>query len=241
MSQKPGFEFDQADAQKLLAQLASALAHDVRTPIRHAGQFLDIYESERDSQPNGVAQEHLDTAKVSIDLVAEMVEGLIGYIRVGRGLSQPEPVELKKLTETALSRVKFALDVEAADFEFSGDSKVLGHPVRLMELFSNLFENAIQFAKRDQIPTIRIYSTRTDDWLELEISDQGRGIRDEQVEMAFGLFHSLENSDTGLKGLGIGLPLSQRIAELHGGSLPVIPEGDDRRGLKLLLRLPACD
>ena len=112
------FEFDQSDAKKLLAEIASALAHDVRTPVRHTGQFLELMELEGGT---GGQDSHLGIVKDSVGIVSDMLDNVINFIRLGRGLSPSEDVDFEQLARTAFDRARLALEAETISFDFEGE------------------------------------------------------------------------------------------------------------------------
>ena len=226
------FEFDQSDAKKLLAEIASALAHDVRTPVRHTGQFLELMELEGGT---GGQDSHLGIVKDSVGIVSDMLDNVINFIRLGRGLSPSEDVDFEQLARTAFDRARLALEAETISFDFEGEKYGVGHDVRLMELFLHLFENSIIHGGASQIA---VQSARVGDHVELYISDNGPGIPADFGDTAFTLFIKTKTDDPN-QGQGVGLSMARRIAELHGGTLTI----DTSRkaalpGLSILLSLP---
>src|SRR5690606_17949031 len=100
------------------------------------------------------------------------------------------------------------------------DVWVFGDSVRLVQIVSNLLHNAAKFTTNEG--EIRVDADVTDGWLELRIKDNGIGIPADKVEMIFDLFSQAHPAtDGGQGGLGIGLSLVKRLAELHSGSISV--------------------
>ena len=231
------FKYDRADFTQLLARTASALAHDIRAPLRHTGQFLEFYERDLAAGNAESAAEHLLIVKESINHTYSMIDSLIHFARAGRSLSEPEPVDLRKLMTTTADRVRLALDIEKVDVSFEGDEIAHGHVGPLMELVYQLIENSAVYVGPDISPEIAFKGTQTDEGYELVVSDNGPGIKEGYEEIAFDLFQKVE-ADSRSTGPGMGLALARRIAELHGGSLDIVTNSTDD-GLTLRLFLPA--
>jgi len=235
------FPFDHADPTLLLNNIASALSHDVRTPLRHTTQFLEFYERELAAGNIEKAAGYLAVVKESVAQSYAMIDGLIGYARAGRDLDPPENEDLRKLTQTAIDRVRLATQVESIDYAFKGEATVHGHHIQLLELFYQIFENSVLFGRPDIEPKIRVRSRKAEQGVVITIRDNGPGLPESHHKMIFDLFHKISHSNNP-GGLGVGLSLARRIAELHGGSLRVAEPNDDAtdRGLALELILPAA-
>lgn len=230
------FKHDRADFALLLARTASALAHDIRAPLRHTGQFLEFYENELAKGNAEAAAEHLEIVKLSLNHTYSMIDALIHYARAGRDLGDPEELDLQKLASTAADRVRLGLDIESVELTFDGPTQAKGHFGPLLELFFQVIENSATYVGKNVTPVITITSTVTDDGVELLIADNGPGIRPGFEDVAFDLFQKVD-AEHPSEGPGIGLALSRRIAELHGGALDMA-ENQPETGLLLRLKLP---
>ncbi len=113
---------------------------------------------------------------------------------------------------------------------------IFGDPVRILEVFQNLLENAIKFMGDEPHPTIRVTweNMAGDDLVRVRIQDNGIGIDPRFHKKIFGLFEQLHPDGSGT---GIGLALVRRIVELHGGEIRVESEGAGR-GSAFTLTLP---
>src|SRR5207237_2471789 len=98
-----------------------------------------------------------------------------------------------------------------------------------------LVSNAIKFTPEDG--TVTIAATRLDATIEISVSDTGIGIGPEDRDRVFGEFQQLDSS-AGRKqqGTGLGLALTKRFAELHGGSITL--DSEVGRGSRFALSLP---
>jgi PAS domain S-box-containing protein len=108
---------------------------------------------------------------------------------------------------------------------------------KIHEVFENLIENGIKFNdKKDKIITIEAFSQKND-FVRIEISDNGIGIPSEEYNKIFNKFYQIEVYFTGqVKGAGLGLALAKKLIEEHKGSIWVESEMD--KGSKFILLLP---
>lgn len=240
MTKKISFEHDRADSSALVSELASVIAHDVRTPVRHIGQFLEFYQRELEAGNTAQAAEHLQIVKESVALVSDMLDGVVTYARLGRGLDEPCEVNLHKLAETAFSRACLALGRENVELILEGDPMAFGHDVRLQEMFVHLFENAMVHSGDVEKLIIRVASYQGEASTHIEVRDNGVGVPEGYDTIVFDLFQKGRKTKE-VSSVGIGLSLARRIARLHGGDLVLERQtsssGAERPGL-FVITLP---
>jgi len=112
-------------------------------------------------------------------------------------------------------------------------------PDRLQQVVWNLLSNAIKFTPRGGNVWLRL--ARTGDSAEIEVQDDGLGIRAEFLPHVFERFRQSDSSSTRPHGgLGLGLAIARHLVELHGGTIEVHSEGDGK-GSTFRVRLPLSD
>ncbi len=139
--------------------------------------------------------------------------------------------DLRPGLEKKAGDVDVDLRIDVADdvATFEGDANA----IRAMLL--NLLENSLDACRADRQKTghfVRLGVRRADPWIVLDIEDNGIGMDRETREKIFSLFFSSK----GLKGTGLGLFISNKIVDKHGGSIRV--ESEPGRGARFLVRLP---
>jgi CheY-like chemotaxis protein/anti-sigma regulatory factor (Ser/Thr protein kinase) len=113
---------------------------------------------------------------------------------------------------------------------------VSGDAVRLEQIAGNLVSNALKFTRGDGV--ISVFVGREGDDAVLRVADQGIGIPADMLPKIFDLFVQAHHTiDRSRGGLGIGLTLVRRLAELHGGTVHAASEGDGR-GSTFTVRMP---
>jgi len=111
-----------------------------------------------------------------------------------------------------------------------------GDPVRLTQVLGNLLNNAAKYT--DDRGVIALSARREADSAVISVRDSGCGIDAAGLERIFEMFsRGVHSSPRSQGGLGIGLTLSRRLAELHGGTIEAHSKGPGR-GSEILLRLP---
>lgn len=105
---------------------------------------------------------------------------------------------------------------------------------RMVQIIGNLISNAIKYSDKGTI-TLRGYSD--EEWLAIEVEDEGIGIAPEDLDKVFDQFTQLDMSSTRkVEGTGLGLSITRHLVEMHGGSINV--ESTLGMGSKFTVRLP---
>ncbi len=163
-----------------------------------------------------------------------------------------EPVDIAKLLQTLVSLANETADEDApaikleiteADLE---TCRVIGHDVRISQVFSNLIDNARSFSPpRGEV---RIKARRAGDEVEILVEDEGPGINAEQFERIFERFYTdRPDKDSFGQNSGLGLSISRQIVEAHNGRIwaeniaaPAAKAGKaEIAGARFIVRLPA--
>lgn len=154
------------------------------------------------------------------DYLARIVDELLDASRMTRGTFAitPKDVDLIEIVERALEMVRPEADRFQQSLTLHAPDATLSTKAdadRLLQLLSNLLTNAVRFTPRGGSINVRVAS-RGDD-IELAVQDNGRGIAPEDLQGIFGMFVQGKDAINRVGGgLGVGLSLARRIAELHG-------------------------
>ena len=129
------------------------------------------------------------------------------------------------LVRTVVDRVSHSAEMLGLSLEFRSEraSHIIAMDAdRVERLVLNLLSNAFKFTKRGGKVTVevRVHPGQ----VEIRVSDSGCGIRPEYMEDLFERYRSMNLPDGSPRGLGLGLPISRKIAEDHGGSLVVLSQ-----------------
>jgi signal transduction histidine kinase len=196
-----------------LAIAARTLAHEVRTPLNSLAIHLEVLR-------NAVKPANAEPAQRSIAALDASIRQVDRLVREFSDYSAPVTMERKRLDLSqvlAASVETIAPTCEAQKITLTKDLPpgpwpVKGDATRLRQSFDNLLRNAMEAQPNGG--RIHVAAARTDAQLNIDISDGGPGVPPEQRGE---LFEFGKTTKPG--GSGIGLPLSQLIAEAHGGSL----------------------
>jgi signal transduction histidine kinase len=140
------------------------------------------------------------------------------------------------IVQQAVESLKELAESNGVKVEFENiEVELLADPDRLTQVLINLISHAIKYSESGQ--TVSIQRVDCQDWLEVRIIDQGRGIPASAQARIFERFQQVETDDSKRKGgTGLGLAICKSIIEQHGGSIGV--ESEPGKGSSFWFRLP---
>jgi PAS domain S-box-containing protein len=235
-------------SQKLesIGLLAAGVAHEVNNPLSFVRanlaqlqQLASALEEAREELPKEVArasedmQEMLDESLTGLDRMREIVQGLLRFSRPAT--RRTETCEVNPLVEEAArfalldrgSRVE--LELELAE----GLPRVDASPEQLVQVFLNLFLNAVNATAERPDAKIAASTRAAADGVEIRIADNGPGVPETLRSRIFEPFFTTSAPN---QGTGLGLTIALDIVTEHGGSLGL--ESPASGGACFLVRLP---
>jgi signal transduction histidine kinase len=218
-----------------LAVAARALAHEVRTPLNALAVHLQLL-GQADDQGSPAIPDRRERSLAAADASIRQVEQLV---RDFTDYSAPAAMERERLdvaavlaaTLDAMKPVCAGRGIDLARELPLGPWPLTGDATRLRQIFDNLLRNALEALPNGG--TIRVEGRMEDGKVILDFADTGPGIPPERRPALFDFGRSTKPG-----GSGIGLPLSQLIAEAHGGTLSYVADDGRSRGALFRLQLP---
>ncbi|MBK7657420.1 MAG: PAS domain S-box protein [Betaproteobacteria bacterium] len=224
------------------------VSHDLRAPLRHIHHYIEM-GMDAANGPEGVQAlaPFLNHVLTSTHHMGKLIDGLLDLARLGRTALREMPVPMGELVQE-LVKVQHAQAQRGPDGQkASGVDRVEWvvatdwptvpcDPVLVRQVWNNLLSNALKYSRKRDIVRIEVGNRRRDDGLaEFFVSDNGVGFDPKFREKLFGMFQRL-HSETEFEGTGIGLALTRKIVERHGGS--IWAEGEKNVGCTISFTLP---
>ena len=227
---------DQKDMNALQNSLVSMVSHEIRTPLA----IIDGTARRIGRQGMNLTKDQLEErSKVirnSVKRLTELVERTLESARYAEGNFnfKSEEFDLRALLTSIISRElstddthTITADLSSLPEMYCGDASLLDH------VFSNVISNAMKYSPDTPEITLRTRSSATD--FTITIRDQGIGIpKDELNQIASQFFRA--STSKGIKGTGVGLFLTRKIVEDHGGTLTV--DSEEGKWTEVSISLP---
>jgi two-component system CheB/CheR fusion protein len=220
-------------------EFLATLAHELRNPlapIMNAVQTMQLCAGH-----SATVEQALAVADHQVHHLARLVDDLLEISRITRGKIQLHkvPVNLAFLVQRAVEGVRPLLDARGHDFAVGLPLEPVlldADPTRLEQVITNLLTNAAKYTERGgQISVIVEYNHGA---AVVRVRDSGVGIEPEMMPHIFDMFMQAEQTrDRSQGGLGIGLTLTRRLVELHGGTIEARSEGKGC-GSEFIVSLP---
>jgi len=219
-------------SRRSLEDLSASIAHEIRNPITAAKSLVQQMGEDPASDEN---LEYAGLALSELDRVERSISHLLRYARD----EEPrfEPVVLGHIADSAVEGLReraASLDIELT-FDCARAGEMRGDPEKLRRVIENLIANAIDAVREAETPLGRVEvlggENLAGNEIWLRVVDNGSGIPSEDRERIWSPFYTTKDSGTGL-----GLALSRKTIEAHGGRIELLT--DARQGSEFVLSFP---
>jgi two-component system sensor histidine kinase HydH len=220
----------QAEQMAGVGQIAAGMAHELRNPLTAISMLVQLQREK--AQEGGLPAEDLHVIEQEIGRMEERLKAFIDFARPAR--PHRRRTDLAEVAAQALSLMQGRASKQRVDLNFNPPTTpifVEADAEQIGRVLINIGLNALDAMPRGGRLEVAIERV-ADGSVELTIGDTGPGVDPKHLTRLFEPFFTSKEA-----GLGLGLPISQRIARDHGGSLHAVnrPEG----GAAFVLRLPA--
>jgi PAS domain S-box-containing protein len=227
-------------ANRAKSDFLSRMSHELRTPLNAMLGFAQLLELDQRHPLTAAQKPWVVQIQQAGWHLLEMINDVLDLSRIEAGTLrlQTDTLDLGELLEATLAMV--AADAQARGIVISqdltpGTSALVGDATRVKQILTNLLTNAVKY--NHDGGRIHVASRVLDaSSVEIAVTDTGLGMTPRQMAELFQPFNRLGRERTTPQGTGIGLVISQRLAELMGGSLKARSVAGD--GSSFLLMLP---
>jgi len=219
-------------ARQELEEFCYAVSHDLRTPLRSINGFSKAIENEYGDKLDDLGHDYLRRVQRASVTLADLLDCLLGMVRVSRVEVHPELVDLTALAKSVFNDFRETDTSRKVEVRVAEGLEVMADPRLLRLLLTNLISNAWKFTS--SVPNALIEIAEREG--AFYIKDNGAGFDMKYSDMMYKPFQKLHSSAR-FTGTGIGLTLCQRIAMRHGGTLWGESEGEGK-GATFHFRMP---
>lgn len=226
------------ESNRLKDEFLATVSHELRTPLTAILGWSRMLEGGLETE---MAERAIETIKRNAKAQAQIIDDILDVSRIitGNLYLELHPIELASVLEAAVNVVRPTAEAKGIQLELDFEREptvVSGDANRLQQVFWNLLSNAVKFTPPGG--HVRLSLRQLDPEVEIEITDDGQGIRPEFLPFVFDRFRQADSTSTRQHGgLGLGLAIARHLMEIHGGQISAASDGDGK-GATFRLRLP---
>lgn len=229
------------NANRSKTEFLANMSHELRTPLNAIIGFSEILQTDLQEMPREMSGQFIANINKSGRHLLELVNDLLDLSRLEIGRLRLEKSEFplsEELSQAVRIVEPMALEKQigfVTSIEESID-QVFADPQKLRQIVINLLSNAVKFSRLEGTINLKVW--RNSSSLHFCVEDFGTGIKKEDIDKLFKPFEQLTQNPYAKKyrGVGLGLALTRRLVELHGGR--VWAESDIGKGSRFYFTLP---
>jgi len=224
--------------EKFKKEFVQMVSHDLRSPLTSIKCLLLLMSEGVYGKLDQQGLAMLQRSDTDIDRLVSLIDGLLDLEKLQAGKMQIEksPVPMSSVIARSVSAVSYLADRKEIAIETQDESSdAYADGPKLVQVLVNLLSNALKFSP--SASTIKVDCSDNDEFVEVRVSDQGRGIPADHITSIFDRFAQVEAADHREKGgKGLGLAICKSIVEAHGGAIGV--ESEEGKGSCFWFRIP---
>ena len=231
-------------ARAELDDFTRAASHDLRAPLRHLGAYAQILREDLSGPQLELALPHLDRISEAARLMGQQIDGLMRLAQIGQAPFQSVPVDVGALAQAVYTALRREPGPDAADgpgarlvdWQVALDIPSLPADAALLrEALTQLLANALKFTRPRPQASISLTGRQELGQCVLTLADNGVGFNPAYQTRLFQPFSRLHSAKA-FEGLGLGLAITRKIIDRHGGQIQAsgVPGG----GCRVSVRWP---
>ena len=227
-------------ANQAKSSFLASMSHELRTPLNAVIGFSELLEQEIFGALNDKQRAYVGNVLISGRHLLQLVNDIldISKVEAGRMDLALEPTPIGGLVDIARSVIAAMATKKGIDLEVDVSAdlpRLFVDPGRIKQVLYNLISNAIKFTPSGG--TVRVSACVVGEAVQIMVADTGIGIAQEHLPRLFREFEQLpQAAGTRPEGTGLGLALTKRLVELHGGTVRV--ESELGKGSRFSVYLP---
>ena len=229
-------------ANTLKDEFLASMSHELRTPLNTVLGMSEALAEGAYGELNTAQKAHLDHIHESGVHLLSLINDILDLSKIEAGQLEIEiqHVDIRELCESSMRLVRQSAKNKGLRFSYQEEiafDGVLADPRRLKQALVNLLSNAVKFTPTGGQFGLRVSAEAGADEMSFTVWDHGIGIPEDEIKDLFVPFRQL---DSGLSrehaGTGLGLVITRRMVEMHGGSVAL--ETEVGRGTSVTITIP---
>ncbi len=241
---KRGIERRKAKAKlrEVKADFLSNVSHELRTPLSVVVGFVYLLLNQVIGKLTEEQQRVLETVYRNSEELLELIDNVlwITSLNAGDAAATGEKFDAREVVQEVVKRYERPLREKGLVLSVglpTHETPFFSDRSKIERIVQNVFNNAIKFTQQGEI-SIRLHPSEDQTGLEFEVSDTGIGIEKNKIDAIFEPFHQADGSGhRSFSGLGLGLTVARRMAEMLGGKLEVASKPNV--GTRVVMKFPS--
>jgi PAS domain S-box-containing protein len=219
-----------------LENFAYVSSHDLQEPLRKIQMFGDRLAMRYRDQLEEQGQDYLARMQNAAGRMQALIQDLLAFSRV---MTRNEPfvaVDLGRVVQTVLAELETTLSSLNGRVQLDPLPTIQADPTQMHQLFQNLISNGLKYHKPEEPPHLHVFAQEmANGHCQIHVQDNGIGFDEKYLDRIFTVFQRLHGR-LEYEGTGIGLAISRRIVERHGGQLTAVSQPG--QGATFIVTLP---
>lgn len=217
------------EANTAKARFLSSISHELRTPLNVILGFCDLLHGQFFGKLNEKQQEYTRQIHTSGKHLLSLINDLLDMTKIDAGAIKLELEEIFtddiiNITSTMMKTQFNKKNIKVETYVNANLPSFVADCRKVKQIMLNLLSNAVKYTPENGKVVIKAYID-DDTHIKISVSDNGIGIKADEIEAIFSEFHQTDHvRDEQLGGTGIGLALTRRLVELHSGEIGVESE-----------------
>lgn len=217
-----------------MEEFVYSVSHDLQEPLRMILSYLQLLERRHGQGWDEIGREFFRYVLDGAQRMQRMIHSLLEYARAGTTALHFAVVDCNELLTSVRLDLGHRIAESGATLTSDPLPSLMGDPVQLFQVFSNLVGNALKF-RSEEAPHVHVSAKKGEGEWTLSVRDNGIGIDPKDHYRIFSVFQRL-HTQAEYEGTGVGLALCKRIIERHGGRIWV--ESEPQRGSTFFFTIP---
>lgn len=217
----------------------SNVSHELKTPLSLIRMFSELLVLDK-VKTEERKKEYFGIIHGESERMSRLINNLLDFARLDRGaqVKNLERTDIGRLVSRELETYRYQIQKEGFELVTNVDAglpETMADPNALTLAFFNLLDNSVKYSGDRKEITVRV--SKSNGFIDLSVSDRGIGIPREEQQRIFEKFYRVDNAAVHrIRGNGIGLSITRKVAEMHGGE--VLVRSEPGQGSTFTIRIP---
>lgn len=219
---------------KEVENFAYVIAHDIKSPLNNIMGLTELVLLSQESQLSEIDRDNIQLIKYASNKLREFVDALLAYSKSGELIKEVKSTILVSELESEIEAL-YPIKEKGQITWQANVNEIIVNRIAIKQILVNLIGNAIKYNDKDEI-WINVLIRENQDFYEMSILDNGRGISKEDQKRIFNLYEVVNMKDKfGRSGDGIGLATVKKLVTRLGGDIRV--ESEEGKGSKFIFTI----